>query len=57
MHSHFFEYSQEQNDAMHTMGKVVQKIRETMLWSSILLNLQLYNHSLLGYNHSQVIYL
>ena len=57
MHSHFFEYSQEQNDAMHTMGKVVQKIRETMLWSSILLNLQLYNHSLLDYNHSQVIYL
>ena len=57
MRPHFLEHSQEQNDAMHTMGKVVQKIREAMLWSSILLNLQFYNHSLLGYYHSQVIYL
>ena len=38
------------------MGKLLNKLDKVMSWSLISLNLQYYNHSLLSYNHSQVIH-
>ena len=37
-------------------GKYLNKLDKLMSWSLISLNLQYYNHSLLSYNHSQVIH-
>ena len=36
-------------------GNYLNKLEKLMLWSLISLNLQCYNHSLLSYNHRQVI--
>ena len=38
------------------MGKYLNKLDKLMSWSLISLNLQYNNHSLLSYNHSQVIH-
>ena len=37
-------------------GKYLNKLDKVMSWSLISVNLQYYNHSLLSYNHSQVIH-